>query len=324
METMGRKKPGPRRSFTPGFKAEIVELCRRGDRSIGRRYVGDVTYIATREGWSNLATFRDLAGRRVVGWALADHMRTELLEDALKMAFAQRSPQTGLVFHSDRGCRYTSGDFATLAREHDFVPSVGCRGQCWDNAEAESFFATIKRALVDVRTWSTRTGLSARSLPVHRRLVQHPPAALDARLRQPHSVRSRPPQRRPTGGIINQSDLSVNADHVLSDIWRTGASRFLRAPLPTSPRSRQPRVARPCRVVRILRASPSRLRSAPAAGAPSGTSRWNSLVKRIFSVAAGPNLWRTRRGRDGRRPIYRKSDFLPYAVRDRSSTMATH
>ena len=99
-----------------------------------RRYVGDITYIATWEGWSYLATVIDLASRRVVGWALADHMRTELVEDALKMAFAQRAPDKGVIFHSDRGCQYTSGDFATLARANGVVLSVGRKGECWDKA----------------------------------------------------------------------------------------------------------------------------------------------------------------------------------------------
>jgi transposase InsO family protein len=124
-----------------------------------RRYVGDITYIATWEGWSYLATVIDLASRRVVGWALADHMRTELVEDALKMAFAQRTPEKGVIFHSDRGCQYTSGDFAELARANGVVLSVSRKGECWDNSVAESFFATIKRELIDARAWPTREGL---------------------------------------------------------------------------------------------------------------------------------------------------------------------
>ena len=95
-----------------------------------RRYVGDITYIATWEGWSYLATVIDLASRRVVGWALADHMRTELVEDALTMAFANRAPQHGVTFHSDRGCQYTSRDFAELARANGVVLSVGRKGEC--------------------------------------------------------------------------------------------------------------------------------------------------------------------------------------------------
>jgi transposase InsO family protein len=126
---------------------------------LDRRYVGDITYIATWEGWAYLATVIDLASRKVVGWALADHMRTELVEDALTMAFANRAPEEGVVFHSDRGCQYTSQDFADLARTNGVVLSVGRKGECWDNAVAESFFATIKRELIDTRAWPTRKGL---------------------------------------------------------------------------------------------------------------------------------------------------------------------
>jgi putative transposase len=124
-----------------------------------RRYVGDITYIATWEGWSYLATVIDLASRKVVGWALADHMRTELVIDALEMAFANRAPAPGVTFHSDRGCQYTSRDFAELARLNGVELSVSRKGQCWDNAVAESFFATIKRELIDTRAWPTRAGL---------------------------------------------------------------------------------------------------------------------------------------------------------------------
>ncbi len=115
---------------------------------LDRRYVGDITYIATWEGWAYLATVIDLASRRVVGWALADHMRTELVTDALTMAFANRAPERGVIFHSDRGRQYTSGDFAELAWANGVVLSVGRKGECWDNAVAESFFATIKRELI--------------------------------------------------------------------------------------------------------------------------------------------------------------------------------
>ena len=101
-----------------------------------------------------------------MGWALADHMRTELVTDALA-AFGHRRPAPGLVYHSDRGCQYTSADYAAVARNHGDVLSVGrtgqcwdCRtGQCWDCAVAESFFATIKRELIDTRPWPTSAGL---------------------------------------------------------------------------------------------------------------------------------------------------------------------
>jgi putative transposase len=123
---------------------------------IDRRYVGDITYLATWEGWAYLATVIDLASRRVVGWALADHMRSELVEDALTMAFDRRAPEQGVIFHSDRGCQYTSRNFADLARNNGVVLSVGRKGECWDNAVAESFFATIKRELIDTRSWPTK------------------------------------------------------------------------------------------------------------------------------------------------------------------------
>jgi putative transposase len=159
----GRCKKRWRKTTVPDPQAELArDLIQRHfgpSEEMDRRYVGDITYIATWEGWSYLATVIDLASRRIVGWALADHMRTELVEDALKMAFAHRAPEEGVIFHSDRGCQYTSGDFATLARANGVVLSVGRKGECWDNAVAESFFATIKRELIDARAWPTRTGL---------------------------------------------------------------------------------------------------------------------------------------------------------------------
>ena len=170
---------------------------------LDRRYVGDITYINTWEGWAYLATVIDLASRKVVGWALADHMRTELVEDALSMAFANRAPEAGVVFHSDRGCQYTSTDFADLAQANGVVLSVGRKGECWDNARGESFFATIKRELIDTRAWPTRAGLTATGLRVHRGLVQHPQAALEPRLPQSGPVRSTAPQRQPSSSMIN-------------------------------------------------------------------------------------------------------------------------
>ncbi|WP_306193228.1 IS3 family transposase, partial [Streptomyces sp. MK5] len=120
------------------------------------RWCGDITYISTEEGWLYLATVIDIASRRVVGWATADHLRTELVADALRAACRTRRPHGPVIFHSDRGCQYTSRDFASLAGELDISLSVGRTGQCWDNALAESFFATLKRELIDDRSWPTR------------------------------------------------------------------------------------------------------------------------------------------------------------------------
>jgi transposase InsO family protein len=124
--------------------------------AINSRWCGDITYIRTWEGWLYLATVIDIASRRVVGWATADHLRTDLIEAALRDAVTQRRPEPGVVFHSDRGCQYTSTQYATLASSLSVTLSVGRTGQCWDNALAESFFATIKGELLDRRSWPTR------------------------------------------------------------------------------------------------------------------------------------------------------------------------
>jgi len=159
----GRCKKRWRKTTVPDPAAEAAkDLIQRHFgpcAELDRRYVGDITYIATWEGWAYLATVIDLASRKVVGWALADHMRTELVQDALEMAFVARRPAPGAIFHSDRGCQYTSRDYGELARAHGVALSVGLAGECWDNAVAESFFATIKRELIDTRAWPTRAGL---------------------------------------------------------------------------------------------------------------------------------------------------------------------
>jgi transposase InsO family protein len=125
---------------------------------LNMRWCGDITYIATWEGWLYLATVIDIASRRVAGFALADHLRTELVADALSNAVAARDPEPGVVFHSDRGCQYTSAAYAALAEENQVTLSVGRTGQCWDNALAESFFSSLKGELIDTRAWPTRAG----------------------------------------------------------------------------------------------------------------------------------------------------------------------
>ena len=136
-----------------------VDLLKRvfgpGTVELDRVWVGDITYVWTWEGWAYLATVIDLASRRVVGWAVADHMRAELVCDALQMAVGTRAPAPGLIFHSDRGTQYTSGEFTGLLETHEMVQSLSRPRQCWDNAVAESLFATIKTELVDRRSWAT-------------------------------------------------------------------------------------------------------------------------------------------------------------------------
>ena len=123
---------------------------------LNARWCGDITYIGTWEGWLYLATVIDIASRRVVGYAMADHLRTELVAGALSNAVAARDPGPGVIFHSDRGCQYTSAAFASLANDHDVMLSHGRTGQCWDNALAESFFASIKGELLHLQAWPTK------------------------------------------------------------------------------------------------------------------------------------------------------------------------
>jgi transposase InsO family protein len=125
--------------------------------AINSRWCGDITYLPTWEGWLFLATVIDIASRRVVGFAMADHLRTDLVADALANAIAARNPDAGVIFHSDRGCQYTSREYATLAADLNVQLSVGRTGQCWDNALAESFFASLKGECLDQQAWPTRT-----------------------------------------------------------------------------------------------------------------------------------------------------------------------
>jgi transposase InsO family protein len=124
--------------------------------AVDTRWCGDIPYIATAEGRLCLATVIDIASRRVVGRAPADHLRTELVADALRTACRTRRPAGAVIFHSDRACPYASREFASLASEFDTRLSAGRTGQCWDNALAESFSSTSKNERGDTRTWPSR------------------------------------------------------------------------------------------------------------------------------------------------------------------------
>ena len=126
--------------------------------AVNTRWCGDITYIPTWEGWLYLATVIDIASRRIVGFAMAEHLRAELACDALTNAIAARDPAPGVIFHADRGCQYTSSDYATLAGDLEVRLSTGRTGQCWDNALAESFFASLKGECLDRQPWPTRAG----------------------------------------------------------------------------------------------------------------------------------------------------------------------
>lgn len=117
----------------------------------------DITYIPTGEGWLFLASVLDLGSRRLLGYSMADHMRTELVTDALEMALAARGgAAAGVIAHADRGSQYTSNDYLDFCIAHQLKPSVGRTGICFDNAAAESFWASLKRECVQNRTFATR------------------------------------------------------------------------------------------------------------------------------------------------------------------------
>lgn len=117
------------------------------------KWCGDITYVKTWDGWAYVATVIDLHSRALIGWAIADHMRTSLITDALDMAITHRQPAKGVIFHSDRGAQYTSGGFANYCQKHNIRRSLGRTGICYDNAVSESFFATYKKELIHTRPW---------------------------------------------------------------------------------------------------------------------------------------------------------------------------
>ena len=156
---VGRSRRRFRRTTIPD-PTPTPDLVRRQFRppAPDQIWVADVTYVRTWEGWLYLAVILDAFSRRVVGWALADHLRTELPSAALHMALQQRQPEPGLIHHSDRGSQYVSVVYQATLVEHGVRPSVGRPGTAWDNAVAESFFATLKQELLYRDVWPTRQG----------------------------------------------------------------------------------------------------------------------------------------------------------------------
>jgi len=139
------------RTTLPAKLAEPLPDLVRRDFSPGepnRRYVGDITYIRTDEGWLYLASVLDLGSRRLAGWGMAEHMRSELVESALERALALRGCLAGAIFHSDLGSQYLSGDYRTLCERLGVTQSAGKVGTAADNAAAESFWSSLKRELV--------------------------------------------------------------------------------------------------------------------------------------------------------------------------------
>ncbi|AZL53710.1 IS3 family transposase [Aliarcobacter skirrowii] len=112
------------------------------------KYVGDITYISTGEGWLYLATVIDLYSRKVVGWSMDDTMKVSLVNNALNMALRHRTPKKGLIWHTDRGSQYASYSHKDLLEKYNITQSMSRKGNCWDNAVAESFFKSLKNELV--------------------------------------------------------------------------------------------------------------------------------------------------------------------------------
>ena len=119
-------------------------------------WVGDITYIWTAEGWLYLATVIDLFSRKVVGWSMDKQMKTSLVNDALLSAIWKRKPANSLLWHTDRGSQYASKSHRKLLEEQHIVQSMSRKGNCWDNAVAESFFHTLKTSLVNHKRFLTR------------------------------------------------------------------------------------------------------------------------------------------------------------------------
>lgn len=123
---------------------------------LNRVWLADITYIWTNEGWLYLAAVLDACSRRVVGWALTNHMRKSLVADALVMALGRRNPGNGLLHHSDRGSQYASYDYRDLLQSAGITVSMSRKGNCWDNAVMERFFGSLKSECVDGKKYITR------------------------------------------------------------------------------------------------------------------------------------------------------------------------
>ena len=148
-----------RRRMSDPVADDLVHRQFRPERR-DRLWVQDVTQHPTGEGWVYLAVVIDAWSRRVVGWSIADHLRAELVVDALEMACLRRQPGDGAIAHSDHGCQYTSWVFGQRLRRAGLLGSMGTIGDALDNAVAESFFASLQCELLDRRQWATRAELA--------------------------------------------------------------------------------------------------------------------------------------------------------------------
>jgi transposase InsO family protein len=128
-------------------------------RALNQKWVGDITYLATPEGWLYLAVFIDLYSRKVVGWSMGERMTSNLVCDALKMAWFRCKRPGGVIVHTDRGSQYCSSDFQALLRQYGMHSSMSRKGDCWDNAVAESFFHSFKVEAVHGEVFANRAAM---------------------------------------------------------------------------------------------------------------------------------------------------------------------
>lgn len=162
MREQGLRATQPRRSVitTDSRHCEpIAENVLARDFAADRpdqKWAGDITYIPTSEGWLYLAVFLDLFSRRVIGWSMSERLDAELARAALRMAIQARQPTQQLIVHSDRGVQYAAGAFRQMLDDWSITPSMSRRGNCYDNAVSESFFATLKKELVHAERYSSR------------------------------------------------------------------------------------------------------------------------------------------------------------------------
>jgi putative transposase len=167
MKAAGIAGVRPRKRWRTTIRVPGVEpatdLVERHFRPAGPNvlWVADITYLRSGEGWLYLAAVQDTYSRAIVGWSMATRMRATLVVDALRMALGRRRPDPGLIHHSDQGSQYVSLAFGRAAREAGIAISMGSRGDAYDNAVAETFFATLKKELVNRRSWPSRLELQS-------------------------------------------------------------------------------------------------------------------------------------------------------------------
>jgi putative transposase len=156
------RKRGRTTVSVPGVRVadDLVRRQFRPDRP-NVLWIADFSYLRTWEGWLYLAAVQDAFSRLIVGWCMADHMREELVIDALRMAVRRRRPPEGLIHHSDQGSQYVSLGFGQACQQAGISRSMGSKGDCYDNAVAETFFATLKKELVHRYSWPTRRDLQS-------------------------------------------------------------------------------------------------------------------------------------------------------------------